>query len=165
LLGIAFAGSFGPGLVSRAAEKRKREVPATSVESARSMTRELATAPRLVEAARQVQAQEPLALPQAELSRNSPNDAAAPISKGHARTTFSLRNEGDVLVTVRMPGGGRDARLAPTESVRVSIEPGSAPAVRLVGGGFSTELAPKDGASYVVQRIGDALVVRGAGGK
>jgi hypothetical protein len=154
LLGIAFAGSFGPGLVSRASERRKRDLPVAEVVSARSST--------LAEAARQVQQGEPAALAQTELSKNSKHDAPAPISKGHARTTFSLRNEGDVLVTVRMPGG-RDARLAPTESVRVAIEPGAAPAVRLVGGGFSTELAPKDGASYVVQRIGDALVVRRAG--
>jgi hypothetical protein len=156
LLGIAFAGSFGPGLVSRAAERRKRDLPAADVVNVRSTSQRLVIGPRLVEAARRIGHGDPLAGPPLEPSK---------LSKSDAQTTFSLRNEGDVLVTVRVPGEGREARLAPTESVRVSLEPGgSGPTVRLEGGGFSTQLAPRDGASYVVQRIGDALVVRRAGG-
>ncbi len=164
LLGIAFAGSFGPGLVSRASERRKRELPpATEVTSVRSLTR-VAAGPRLAEVARRAQVGEPMALSQAELSRNSQAEAPPPISRGQARTTFSLRNEGDVLVTVRLDGGERATRLAPSQSASVSLEPGAAPAVRLVGGGFTTELAPKDGASYVVERVVKGLVVRRAGG-
>ncbi|UQA57559.1 hypothetical protein [Polyangium aurulentum] len=129
---------------------------AAAVVTARSPAQKLVVGPRFVEVARRMSHGDPMAGPALE---------SAKISRSDARTTFSLRNEGDVLVTVRVPGEGRDARLAPTESVRVSLEPGgSGTAVRLEGGGFSTQLAPRDGASYVVERIGDALVVRRAGG-